>query len=239
MVLKRTYAVHVSSPYAMSVFDRILPFPMAAKTWVIPHVASWSGPIADGSSVLPKGHWLVHIGTITPERVSTGVLEGIRVACRSMPGRFDGLLCIGNVTSRFTRLVRQLDIPNNVIVTGCVPHDAALAAVRGASALLLIEANMVGSPFLPSKFVDYACSGKPIVAVTPSRSQTRDYLQMYGGGYAASHNPREIAAAIEQTFADLRASTARSCDAARTYRDLFSPEAIGCAYGRLLAARPS
>ena len=56
------------------------------------------------------------------------------------------------------------------------------------------------SPFLPSKFADYACAEKPIIAITPEESPIRSYLAAYGGGIPVQHDTDEIIAAILKVF---------------------------------------
>jgi hypothetical protein len=71
-----------------------------------------------------------------------------------------------------------------------------MAIANRAVALLVLEADMPESPFLPSKFADYARVGRPIIAVTPNRSPIRQYLNQYGGGCAVTHDRQEISRAI-------------------------------------------
>lgn len=61
-----------------------------------------------------------------------------------------------------------------------IPYSQALNKQKNADFLLLIESGEEFSPFLPTKFVDYVNSGKPIIVLTPEKSEisrllTNDY----------------------------------------------------------------
>jgi glycosyltransferase involved in cell wall biosynthesis len=71
-----------------------------------------------------------------------------------------------------------------------VPYKESLGYMKEADLLVVIDANFPGSPFLPSKLIDYAGSGTPIVGITPKDSPTALVLQKLG--YSAfCYNERE------------------------------------------------
>ena len=52
-----------------------------------------------------------------------------------------------------------------------IPYDDALKCLQDSDFLLLVESGAEFSPFLPTKFVDYINIGKPIIVLTPKKSE--------------------------------------------------------------------
>ena len=52
--------------------------------------------------------------------------------------------------------------------------------MKNSDLLIIIDADLTESPFLPSKAVDYAGSGTPILAITPKDSTTKKFLTELG-----------------------------------------------------------
>jgi glycosyltransferase involved in cell wall biosynthesis len=82
-------------------------------------------------------------------------------------------------------------------------QDAQRLAAE-ADALLLIEANTAEGVFLPSKFVDYCSTGKPILALTPDDSEVSRYLNEGGGVGVPPNDVGKIADALARLCGDLR-----------------------------------
>lgn len=61
-----------------------------------------------------------------------------------------------------------------------VEYRESLAEMKRSDCLIVIDANFAGSPFFPSKAVDYAASKTPIVGVTPPGSPTAEFLAGLG-----------------------------------------------------------
>ncbi len=61
--------------------------------------------------------------------------------------------------------------------------------MRLSDCLIVIDADMPGSPFLPSKVVDYTGSGSKIIGITPTNSPTAQFLDRLG---CKSFNYNEI-----------------------------------------------
>jgi hypothetical protein len=195
-VLRACDAVHMLTSHAIKLVEQRVGVPIRDKSWVIPHIGSEAPRL--WQKIEPG--WLVHIGHLSRERVSYPLLEAIRETALSYPERFKGLICIGSICSEFRALIRETHMERFVKLRNQVsPYEAAQVAVK-STALLVIEANMLQSPFLPSKFADYAMTGRPIIAVTPPLSPIRDYLTIYKGGYAVRHDATEISDALRSVF---------------------------------------
>ncbi|NJK97067.1 MAG: glycosyltransferase family 4 protein, partial [Bacteroidales bacterium] len=144
--------------------------------------------------------WLAHIGNITHERVSVPFLSAIGSTHNEIPELFRGLLCVGDVCHEFKSLIKKLKLEKCIHLVGHLRQEEALKIAEGSDALLVLEADMETSPFLPSKFADYMLIGKPIIAVTPQVSPIRDYLKTYSQGVCVSHNEKNISTVLKNTW---------------------------------------
>jgi glycosyltransferase involved in cell wall biosynthesis len=61
-----------------------------------------------------------------------------------------------------------------------VSYKDSLRHMKQSDCLVVIDANMPGSPFLPSKTIDYAGSGTIILGITPTNSPTDQCLKGLG-----------------------------------------------------------
>jgi hypothetical protein len=113
---------------------------------------------------------------------------------------FKGLMLIGNVCNKVKLLIEEYDLSNHVILIGHKNQSDAMKVAFECSALLVIEAKMLFSPFLPSKFVDYISTNTPIIAITPPISPIRDYSKNMNNCYVVNHDKYEIYSAISRIF---------------------------------------
>ena len=194
-VLNSCDAVHMINKHALKLVERKTGVNLSQKGFAVTHVGS-SSNINDAPAKIDDG-WLIHLGFLSRERVSQQLLEAVKISVISNPNRFKGLFLVGKVCVEFRALVEKMGMQNMVHYFGSVSQKDAMAIANRASALIVLEADMPESPFLPSKFADYALAGRPIIAVTPRRSPIREYLSQYGGGYAVSHDKKEISDAIQ------------------------------------------
>jgi len=113
---------------------------------------------------------------------------------------------------------------------GYLSQEAVARIASTVSWNLVVEADMAESPFLPSKFADCAVSGKPILAITPPKSEIRSLFCEYGGGIAVSNDATEIVAGIVELLSSGRiaAPTNGTLSArftadsiVKAYRDMF------------------
>lgn len=196
-VALKSDAIHMPSWHGIHWVEKASGITIRQKALAIPHIGTSPPPRNDQSNY---AGWLAHIGHLSRERVSDSLLTAIQEVHRRMPDRFKGLLCVGNVCPEFLELIRQKRMEHTVTLIGHVSAEEASQIAGSSAALLVIEADMPESPFLPSKFADYALTGKPILAITPGISAIREYLQSCTGAWAASHDAQAIAEALIQMF---------------------------------------
>ncbi len=193
--LRKCDALVMGNFYALEMMEKEIGIAVIGKGFAIPHIGSEKS--GWGEAIDKK---LAHIGELCDRRNSPELLAAVKRVAAEMPDRFQGLVLVGEVCETFRDLIRREEMEDMVECVGHVPEARAQEIASRSGALLVIEANMGVSPFLPSKFADYAMTGRPIVAITPAAGAIRDYLKKHGGGWAATHNVDQIADAIRQAF---------------------------------------
>ncbi|MCX4161557.1 MULTISPECIES: hypothetical protein [Paraburkholderia] len=178
-----------------------------ARTWpgrvlprcdVVAHIGTpASDRQIDRKLIARYGSRFVHIGKITRERAIPQLVDAIMSLGGAIgpTAKCSGFSFVGDVDLSFRLACRQLECSGVVDFVGEVDPVLAHEIGHAARALVVIEAEMDESPFLASKFADYAMMRKPILAISPA-GPIRDYLKMNGGGIAATHDVNSIASAI-------------------------------------------
>lgn len=223
--LRRCDAVVMTTRYGIQWMQMQTGINFGQKAFVVPHIGCPRMPL-----ITPVKPVLAHIGDLY-RRASRALIEAVVMAKRLHTERFGGLLCVGSQNDEFRALVRDYEAEDYVSFMEYVCPDEASRIAQRSQALLVVEADMQLSPFLPSKFVNYSFAMRPILAITPKRSAIRDYLTTFGGGIAVSHDADEIADAIGRIFSnDLFKPDAglirlqqqfQSSTVARSYVDIF------------------
>jgi hypothetical protein len=117
-----------------------------------------------------------------------------------------------------------------------LPHQACLTELSRSHILLVVEAEVPEGIFLPTKVVDYAYVGRPILALSPSTGTLVDLLSTYGGGIAVDNRDTEqIAGAIDHLLVAWRTGRlAAQYDPVRL-REVFSAKRVAELYSRIFA----
>jgi glycosyltransferase involved in cell wall biosynthesis len=103
---------------------------------------------------------------------------------------------IGATSGRFLSDETLRTLPEGLVrILPDVPHRRALALMRGADVLAVVDAPATLSPFLPAKLVDYVGAGRPVVAFTPPGT-TRNLVRELGGWCSGLDDPGEGAEAL-------------------------------------------
>jgi len=193
---------------------------ISSHSYIVPHIGDQS-QIEINSN--PR-NVLTHTGFLSKERTSKALLTAIKSNAENPQIAFDGLVQVGNVSSEFLKLVNENRIMHCVKFIDVVrPNEANLLA-RESKVLLVIEADMEESPYLPSKFADYAMTGRSILAITPKISTVRNYLERFGGGIAVTNNELEIDKALKRLFLQ----NEEFCNLNLAYQ--FSPTTVASKY---------
>ena len=168
------------------------------KSFSIPHVGSF----LNSSDNKKYEGWIVHSGNLTDFRATENFLLAIKEASILSPDKIKGLICVGNISEDFICLIDKLKMNKIVKLLGYKSSKEANEIASNCSILAVIEANMEISPFLPSKFADYALMKKPILAITPRKSQIRDYINKYGSGVSVINDKKEIKRGLQKIISN-------------------------------------
>ena len=228
-VLNQCDGVHMPSDYGIKVTEENFDVPIREKSHVIPHVGINSLKSAGDNF---EG-WLVYTGKLK-RRLSSEFLEAVKETHRQIPDQFKGLLCVGGADKRLKKTIRQKAMEPMVKIKEEVSPDEAAHIMSVSGALVVLESKMEFSPFLPSKFADYAHSGKPILAITPKVSAVRDYLEKFGGGIAVGHNKEEILKGLITIFSDRERRQELSLAACQRLAVEFNAETIAGKYKEMI-----
>jgi glycosyltransferase involved in cell wall biosynthesis len=108
-----------------------------------------------------------------------------------------------------------------------VPHHRALALMREADVLAVVDAPAALSPFLPAKLVDYVGAGRPVVAFTPPGT-TQRLVRELGGWCSALDDAGEGAEALALALDHVRAGRDRAFGDEKV-RAKFEASTVGAA----------
>jgi glycosyltransferase involved in cell wall biosynthesis len=173
---------------------------------VLPHVG-WR---SERPPPPPDAIQVLHAGFFTQHRYADAFLEGLAAAARrarerGLRFRVDFLGETKDEAPR--RLLEARGLSDVVGFPGLAWYEESLAWMRAATALLLLEVPMAEGVYLPSKWCDYALSGRPVLAFSPATGTIADAL---GPGHPSF---------LGQSAAGATEGLLRFLDAAATGRD--------------------
>lgn len=196
--------IHVFPSHRLMLYmRRILNGNDKIKTSVIPHVAiDYKG---DKHIERKNCFSICHVGTLLPPRNSDAFFEGVRIFLQKRELEHPLLInFIGYQDNH--QFPTTLKVGGNLaIITLKPPADyfTTLHEMQESDMLAIIEAPCEEGIFLPSKFIDYAQVGRPILAISPKKGTLSDLLTKHGGGIAVDcEDPQSVCQALIQ-FHDL------------------------------------
>lgn len=177
-----------------AVAPRIHVIPHAFDERLYPSFETGSGPIV-----------IRHLGAFYGPRTPTPLFAALRLLLQR---RVD----LGGVRVELIGppWERPIDLPDGiVIVRPQVPYLESLALMRGADALVVVDAPASTSPFLPSKLVDYIGAARPIVGFTPPGAARRT-IELVGGAAVEPGDVDAGASALAKVLDEATATRGRS-----------------------------
>ena len=174
-IFKLSDMILMPSKYGIEVTSQIYNTDLSEKARTIPHLGFPS------SDAVEENGYIVHAGKLVHKRSSTELLEAIKKIKEEKNSSFKGLLCLGIVSDKFKETAKSLGVEDLIIYKGIVDLNTSRKYLSGAKGILIIEADMEISPFLPSKFAEAVSLQRPIIAITPKVSEIRDYLNTVDG----------------------------------------------------------
>lgn len=222
-VLELADHILVSSFYAYSLMCEFCNIKVQDKYSVIPHIGL--NVKVDNNENDTDG-WLIHTGNLTKERITDEFFKAVKEVAISNKS-FKGVKFIGRASNILTKKIQDYQLENYIKLQEEIPQSEIHQEVKKCSGLVAIEANMTVSPFLPSKFADYATLAKPIICLTPHESEMRNYLNKFGGGIVCNFDSKEISLAIENVITG-------KCKTSEKLRNHFTSHNVGVIYDKII-----
>ncbi len=201
-----------------------LPGGTASKSAVIPHVSlRWQMP----SVPHDEKFVVLHSGSLDEERNLENFLIGTNKARRNNEGMPLELHWVGKIDDKVKEQILSHGLDGCSTYRGSMSYPDAMKYQGKAAILVVIEVPCEIGIYLPSKFVDYVQTGRPILAVSPKVGTLNDILSRCGGGIAADVNsPDSIAAALETLYAQWKSGTLEESYGSGRLYPLFSEEYV-------------
>ena len=153
--------------------------PPGVRAFVIPHCGLPADPDPSPSSSQHGSIELAHVGVISSRnrgiQLLVETLKRMEGADPELAGRYTVRL-IGTVDQASRQLVAQSDFDRRFAFLPQLPPRECMQAIRGADALLLIEAPLREGVFLPGKYADYVSSGRPTLMFSPMSGAIADLV---------------------------------------------------------------
>lgn len=228
-----SYVAH-SSPHALARVRRAHPFLSAERTRVIQHVFD-----SALYPVRPKRRndrvTMRFLGTLFGRRSPEPLLLALVRLLQRRPDLGDRLQLdlIGKIEPKMLQGSAAEALPSGMVRhRPAVSYLESLALMYDADILLVIEADVVETPFVPSKVTDYMGADTPIVGIAPPGG-CREILDRLGCPTAAPNDIAAISDALE-TMIDrvMRGNSHPWCDDA--FRRSFDLERGAAAFASLL-----
>jgi len=153
------------------------------KSFILPHAACELGNLqnlpGDQDVIVNREKFtLLHTGTLLSARNPIPLINAfIRFSSSDEKKRTQSeLILIGHIHPKVKEELKVV-LPDNIrIITNRLSYARCLELSLDATILLIIEAKSSISPFFPGKLADYLWLKKPILALSPERSTTRDMV---------------------------------------------------------------
>lgn len=204
-----------------------------ARSHAIPHAGLGRGP----SAPRPAGGFVIcHAGRLTPERSPETFLRGLQAfLARCGPGAPVRFRVVGLEDVGLAAMAAELGVGDRVEFEGARGYLETLDEVAAGQVALVVEAPCDEGIFLPSKLVDYAEAGRPVLAVSPRVGTLADLLGSHGGGIAVDClSAGAVADALGTLYESWRAGELESRYRTGGLAALFAPEVVARRYGALL-----
>lgn len=195
-----------------------------SRSSTIPHVllGAFQSTYREKSSVFT----LCHTGNLYAERNPSVFFQALTkfVENKCLNARLK-VNILGLEEIDLNNLVRQYHLEQNINFVGPKSYLTALDSCLESDVLVVLEAPYVEGIYLPSKFVDYVQTGRPILAISPAKGTLSDLLSIHGGGIAADcTSVEDIVLALEKLYAEWLRGTLHEVYGSHRLHDLFSTE---------------
>lgn len=169
------------------------------RSVVLPHVGL--GRYGRAAVLQPGRFRISHAGNLSRERDPSHFLRALAWLVKAHPLVQIEFEIIGQMDESFAPLISELGLDTVVMRTPGLPFLDCLHRLEEADALLLIEAPCDQGIFFPSKLVDYAEVGRPVLALSPAGGVVEDLIRTYRlGEFAPVGQDDAIRSALDSLF---------------------------------------
>jgi glycosyltransferase involved in cell wall biosynthesis len=143
-----------------------------------------------------------YVGQLYGARSPEPLFRALGILAGAEPGLLDTVRIelIGRVDAEMLQTAAALALPDgSVRIVPPVPYRESLGLIRQADLLLVIDAPMASSPFLPSKLIDYLGAARPVLGITPPGASA-NLIRRLGGWVAPPDDPESIASALAEAL---------------------------------------
>jgi glycosyltransferase involved in cell wall biosynthesis len=203
------------------------------RCFIVPHLA----PCYPREQPADSRFLITHAGGLLPQRKIDTFLLALRSFLDEDAQRRKETVfrVIGPNAHLFRQKVQEYGVADVSEHLGEVPFATCMQYLHRSTVLLLVEAPMPSSVFLPSKLADYAGSMRPILAVTPRIGCVADYIREFGGGLIGDvYSPQEVSRALSNFHASWSRGTLESDFPTERLREQFSEAKVTTTYKELL-----
>jgi len=203
------------------------------RSSVIPHAGADLLSLASGPP--GKEFVLCHTGALHPPRDPSAFFRGVADFARGVERDYRvRIRFCGIADQHVTQLAASYGLADSLELLGPQRYADALSSVASSTVAVVIEAPCAEGVFLPSKFVDYVSTGRPLLAVSPRTGTIADILSAHGGGIvAAPDDPEAIRAALATMYELWRQDRLDAEYGSRRLFSMFAPSTITAEYAAL------
>jgi glycosyltransferase involved in cell wall biosynthesis len=159
------------------------------KISIVPHLmVSFNYPDIDG--IKTGDLYICHSGNISIERDPRNLFKAIS-EINSENEQKIYLEITGVISENFKEIIFDGGLEEYIKVSKPLPYNEALRRMKEFDVLVILEALMEQSIFLPSKISDYTQFDIPVLAISPSTSELANVFRKFGGGIAADNKTLE------------------------------------------------
>lgn len=170
------------------------------RSVVLPHVGL--GRYGQSTLSRPGRFRISHAGNLSRERDPSSFLRALAGLVQAHPQVQIEFEIIGQMDDSFAPLITELGLDRVVLRTPGLPFLDCLRRLEESDALLLIEAPCAQGIFFPSKLVDYAEAGRPVLALSPEGGVVENLIRTYRfGEFAPVEQDEAIKSALNRLFA--------------------------------------
>lgn len=156
---------------------------------------------------------LRYLGTFYGQRTAQPLLTAIKklMDMKMLDSGDFSFEIIGNVSRtykrRYEELLHRLKLHDVIKLKQPVTYLESLSLMQQSDALVLIDAQIDGSVFLPSKLIDYIGADRPIIGITPRNGASARVIKNVGGWLADPSSSEDIESILQQVITHYKQGT--------------------------------